>query len=351
MEMQGSPSLKMASNQKMVSCGDKRTDNFRDSSTPPERVNKDDNRGLSVSCVFFQCPFGCSAIYSKATIDHHLLIHLKRMLQCRPLEASVLMIHSLSRNKERLQAGLQILCKYLDNVCNNPTEEKYRKISEHNKIFQERVVPVVGARDFLEAVGFKPKKLLCQDTEMPFLVMSKKCASDVDQIKSARDVLLNTQPSEATLHRDVRIYYPSHKAEEFHLPRDFYDIIPGSQANDPRESRRYQYTIIRIRFPDGVLLQGTFHVEEKLSAVKAFISLMLEKEWQPFVLRDTTDRVMSAMNSTLRQLKLVPGAVMNFGFNATIEAEMATGLYFCLHGPVKGKHHLKANLMRTIKVL
>ncbi|XP_038078777.1 UBX domain-containing protein 6-like [Patiria miniata] len=350
MEIDGGPSLNMkdpvSANLKAGRLGDALS-----GSTPSERVAKEDSSAMSVPCIFFQCPFGCSAIYPKSAIDEHMLGHLKRMLQYRPLEASVLMIHSLSKNKGRLHTGLQILCKYLDNVCNNPTEEKYRNISEHNKAFQEKVAPIEGARDFLQAVGFQPKKLSYKDTNMPFLVMSEECASDIDQIKSARDVLLNTQPTEAEIHRDIRVYYPSHKAEEFHVPKDFYDVTSGLQVHDPRKSRRYKYTLIRIRFPDGVLLQGTFQVEEKLSAVKAFISSMLEKEWQPFVLRDKNGKAMSAVNSTLHQLKLVPGAILDFGFNATIEAEMATGLYFCIHGPVQQEHHLKSVLMRTIKVL
>ena len=47
----------------------------------------------------------------------------------------------------------------------------------------------------------------------------------------------------------------------------------------------------------------------------------------------------------------VPGTVLDFGFSDTMKAEMATGLYFCLHGPVKQEHHLKAALMRAIKTL
>ncbi|XP_071788248.1 UBX domain-containing protein 6-like [Asterias amurensis] len=307
----------------------------------------------TIPCVYFQCPFGCSAIYPTASINDHMMIHFRKMLMYRPLEASVLMIHSLNRNKERLHTCLQILCKYLDNVSNSPNDERYRKISEHNKAFQDKVAIIEGAKDFLQAVGFMPKRLQYLDTELPFLVMSAEHASDTTQIKSARQVLLNTQPAKATLHQDVRVYYPSTKADEFHFSEDFYDLPSGAQhdSQNPDAVRRYNYAIIRIRFPDGVLLQGTFHVNEKLSDVKTFTSLMLEKEWQPFVLRDKTGTIMSEMNSTLSQLKLVPGTVLDFGFSDTMKAEMATGLYFCLHGPVKQEHHLKAALMRAIKTL
>ena len=34
---------------------------------------------LSAPCIYFQCPFGCSAIYPKASIDDHMHSHLKRV--------------------------------------------------------------------------------------------------------------------------------------------------------------------------------------------------------------------------------------------------------------------------------
>ena len=49
--------------------------------------------------------------------------------------------------------------RYLDNVSSNPNDERYRKISEHNKAFQDKVAIIEGAKDFLQAVGFMPKRL------------------------------------------------------------------------------------------------------------------------------------------------------------------------------------------------
>jgi len=40
-------------------------------------------------------------------------------------------------------------------MINNPDEEKYRKIRKNNKVFSEKVAPVEGAEEFLEAVGFQ----------------------------------------------------------------------------------------------------------------------------------------------------------------------------------------------------
>ena len=48
------------------------------------------------------------------------------------------------------------LVKYLDNIINNPTDEKYRKIRKSNKAFTERVASLEGTDIYLSAVGFQP---------------------------------------------------------------------------------------------------------------------------------------------------------------------------------------------------
>ena len=49
--------------------------------------------------------------------------------------------------------------RYIDNVCNNPGEEKYQKIRIGNKAFQDRVVSLEGTEEYLQAVGFQRKTL------------------------------------------------------------------------------------------------------------------------------------------------------------------------------------------------
>ena len=49
--------------------------------------------------------------------------------------------------------------RYLDNIVQNPTEEKYRKIRINNKVYQERVAPLEGVEQFLRAAGFQKKPM------------------------------------------------------------------------------------------------------------------------------------------------------------------------------------------------
>ena len=33
----------------------------------------------AIPCVYFQCPFGCSAIYPTASINDHMMIHFRKV--------------------------------------------------------------------------------------------------------------------------------------------------------------------------------------------------------------------------------------------------------------------------------
>jgi UBX domain-containing protein 6 len=75
-----------------------------------------------------------------------------------------------------LQVGLCVdtLCKYLENIIQDPTEEKFQKIRITNRVYQDRVAHVEGAQDFLIAAGFKVERLPYQDGEEDFWVFSNE---------------------------------------------------------------------------------------------------------------------------------------------------------------------------------
>ena len=98
--------------------------------------------------------------------------------------------------------------------------------------------------------------------------------------------------------------------------------------------------MFRIRFPDGWLLQGTFAVQEHLSAVSEFVSEHLETPL-PHVLADsvTGQKFRLGEEGTLADLGLslsflgvlnnsfkpglVPAALLNFSWDPEIEADLA----------------------------
>lgn len=56
------------------------------------------------------------------------------------------------------------------------------------------------------------------------------------------------------------------------------------EREELRYIQRYKFALIRVRFPDGVYLQGTFSVYEKLSQVFEFVQSCLKNEALEFKL-------------------------------------------------------------------
>lgn len=54
------------------------------------------------------------------------------------------------------------------------------------------------------------------------------------------------------------------------------------EREELRYIQRYKFALIRIRFPDGVYLQGTFNVYEKLEQIYAFVQSCLKNETLEF---------------------------------------------------------------------
>ena len=97
------------------------------------------------------------------------------------------------------------------------------------------------------------------------------------------------------------------------------------EKDEMRELRKYKFAIIRIRFPDGLYLQGTFSVYEKFSEILDFVQDNLEHAGLPFILLAPTGHKFeeSDSESSLAQLKLVPAAILNFQWDSSIADEFA----------------------------
>lgn len=61
---------------------------------------------------------------------------------------------------------METLFRYLDNIVQNPGEEKYHKIRTQNKVFQEKVAPIEGIQQFLSAAGFQLQSVPNAQQEM-----------------------------------------------------------------------------------------------------------------------------------------------------------------------------------------
>lgn len=96
------------------------------------------------------------------------------------------------------------------------------------------------------------------------------------------------------------------------------------ERDELREIRKYKFALIRIRFPDGLYLQGTFSVYEKFGEVYAFVQDNLEHSGLPFNLNTAVGQRFEDgdMESTLADLRLVPATILMFQWDSSIEKEI-----------------------------
>ncbi|XP_011505885.1 PREDICTED: UBX domain-containing protein 6 [Ceratosolen solmsi marchali] len=293
---------------------------------------------LAVTGVYYRCPLISEEILNKETWYERIEEFLSTQLMESEVGLSAcLVIHSCNYGTERINYCVETLCKYLDNIINNPKEEKYWKIRLSNKIFQERVKKLKGSMELLKAAGFIQEKLMNQETEEDFLIWSPE-RSSIDNLKTLVDALNSTEPVELLLDRNVHVLLPSQAAERTELPAEFYllsvqdlkreqsNLTKSLELNQmlltsamreklmDRPKKIYQFTIIRIKFPDNITLQGTFEVKEKLRELVEFVKEHLANENFLFnLITDTRETLGEAdYDKTLETLNLVPAVVLTF---------------------------------------
>lgn len=289
-----------------------------------------------------------SALTGEVYDELDLINHYKEQLILKlstdeKAHASCLMIYTLTKDSNKIATAIATMNRYLDNIIANESEEKYRKIRKANKVFSEKISCVYGAEEFLCAVGFEQKLLPNNSGEDEiYLVLPNDINSDV--LKEAKELLSSCESLESKLFRDVKVFRASDRIMKFHLPDSFYTLsreeIKREQAQmteevelsrqlrtkamreKPKSNRKYKYALLRVKFPDGCILQGTFGVYEKLEALKAFVRECLNVDWVPFDLKTSLGKVLSDDDQTLLDLSLVPYAVLNVAWLPDVQAQL-----------------------------
>ncbi|TNN66764.1 UBX domain-containing protein 6 [Liparis tanakae] len=268
-----------------------------------------DPAGLSVSGVYFTCPL-TGATVTKSEREVHIKEAILMRFEEDAVEASVMMVHTFNKDREKVKAAVEIISKYIENICKNPAEEKYRKIKLSNKVYQEKVRSVEGTREFLEALSFTSIMLPVegQEEDEEFLILLEHSADGLELMKERRDRLQRGEPVRAQLDRQPQAFRPSSHGQRFELPVEFYNLTADElkkeqqqrselvdksammrtkamrEKEEQRERRKYNYTLLRIRLPDGSLLQGTFYAWDRMPVLFAFVRDSLVDGWQPFEL-------------------------------------------------------------------
>lgn len=113
-----------------------------------------------------------------------------------------------------------------------------------------------------------------------FYVLSEAALAQPQSLETHKEQLLCAEPVRATLARQRRVFRPSPLASQFDLPSDFFNLTAEEvkreqrlkseaverlsmlrtkamrEKEEQREMRKYTYTLLRVRLPDGCLLQG-----------------------------------------------------------------------------------------------
>ncbi|KAK6751547.1 hypothetical protein RB195_003133 [Necator americanus] len=302
--------------------------------------------------VFYTCELlGDDEAMTKPDLMQALEEFLVSQLSCKGEDTvvpAVLLLYSLNRKPVK-EVAVDTIGKYLQNIIENPGEQKYRRIRLSNKAYQERVAAAKGGREFLDSVGFEEKLLPPKEGDQPepFLVMPEDAANDTGRLVTALEMLREGQSVPIKVSRETTIFVlrENERITLPHLPPDFFDLtvdeIRREQQNKTDEMNKnlmlrtremrekdeklrqytYKYTLVRIRLPDRYVLQGTFGCYEPFSAVREYVAKHLANEAALFSLRNPGKGGEELVDETksLAVLGLAPAVVLHLDFDEPLD--------------------------------
>lgn len=284
--------------------------------------------------IFFRCPYISEEKLTKKEWIQRIKKYMDDNSADIPIVALALVLQNCNP-QEKIEPCRKTLLKYLENLIKYPTEVKYKKIRKSNSIFCERIRDVDGAVSVLLKAGFHEIEMDGEE----ILVLTDDVFEIKEKINTLLDALSCLEPFKLKLDRDARIFTRNENHTEL-IPIEFFKVsaeelfveqqkrteaVKLSQILSTRnfkyktqnvESTSYCFTFIRIRFPDGFFLQGTFDIFEKLIDVYEFTKNFLKKKEETFLLVCPTGRkfLEEEMQLTLLNLNLVPNAVLLFNY-------------------------------------
>lgn len=256
------------------------------------------------------------------------------------------------------EGSVEIVLRLLRNIVKEPENPKFRRIRMSNPKIREAVGEVVGGIELLEHVGFELKEegemWAVMDIPSEDTILILKESIRLMEPRKKDEVLSSTTSSVKVaekepkiIDRQIKVFFsvPESVAARIELPDSFYKLsleevrreaemrkkkmaesqllIPKSYREKQAQAtkRRYTRSIIRVQFPDGVVLQGVFSPREPTSALYEFVSSALKQQGLEFELIHPVPvkrRVIPCFPmageraSTLEEEDLVPFALVKF---------------------------------------
>ncbi|KAL9270423.1 Plant UBX domain-containing protein [Drosera capensis] len=261
--------------------------------------------------------------------------------------------------------SVDVVLRLLRNVVKEPQNGKFRRVRMSNSKIRENVGEVAGCVELLECVGFELREEqgemwavmdVASEENLALLRRAislldpreEQVSKGVEKIKPEKggsevsNESVETKPTD----RQTRIFFstPGNVAARIEVPESFYNLssaelrkeaemrkkkIADSQLLVPKSyrekqakaaRRRYNKTLIRVQFPDGVVLQGIFYPWEPTSNLYEFVSSALKQPGLEFELMNPVPfkrRVIPCFpnageKATLEEEELVPSALIKF---------------------------------------
>lgn len=143
--------------------------------------------------VYFRCPLISEEILSKEEWRMKIKEFLFDQLEEERGLTACLIIHSCNYNRTKVSDCVNILCRYLDNIIANSTEQKFHKIRCENATFKDKVVPILGSAELLFAAGFRPDKIDNNGVEEDFWVFSEENVDGIQSLEVNNPINLNME--------------------------------------------------------------------------------------------------------------------------------------------------------------
>lgn len=173
----------------------------------------------------------------------------------------------------------------------------------------------------------------------------------IEPLQLAQDTFMTAEPIQVQLDRNLKIFQPTKERSSVppmqQLPQDplFYNTTVGDILREKKRQKdivekeemlrtkamrerdekpepmiQYKYTVIRVRMPDGIIIQTIFQSHDFLSILFDYLrSHCLVHNWLPFTLTSNADRRVytsqDEQSITFNQCGLVPAAILSFQWN------------------------------------
>jgi UBX domain-containing protein 6 len=96
---------------------------------------------------------------------------------------SILMIFSLNKNKDKVEQCVRTIRRMFENIINNPSEEKYRRVKIESRAFQDKIKEVEGGLELLLAAGFENQDIETAPGQVEkFLIFPEEKLGEIEQL-------------------------------------------------------------------------------------------------------------------------------------------------------------------------